>query len=241
MQFGPITRTPPARAMSSTCVLLAAAFAAGLGESVAVNRGDRDAFGHALFDRCRDGVGGHHDERVIDRFTHRCDIGIGFLAEDFVAAGIDRNDAAGVAVLAQVALRARGVLARVAGGADQRDERGSNSAWKSFACGGLLRHEKSKIEPSKDAMRTQRQQEVHPDAEPFGDPLFPLVPFVICFPCVPSVSFALNFTAFRRALGERPLEHALGDAVLQNFDRAAGDHPAAALAEAPFDQRVSSV
>jgi hypothetical protein len=58
---------------------------------------------------------------VIDGVRDRLQIGVGLLAEDFFAAGIDRDDSAGVAVLAQEALRARGVLARVAGSTDQRD------------------------------------------------------------------------------------------------------------------------
>jgi len=43
------------------------------------------------------------------------------LAEHFVARGVNRDDATGVAMLAEVALRPRRVLVRIAGGANERD------------------------------------------------------------------------------------------------------------------------
>src|SRR5690606_27123927 len=49
------------------------------------------------------------------------------------------------------------------------------------------------------------------------------------------------FTDFRRALRETALENALGNAVFQDFNRAAGDHPAAAFAETVFHQRFVGI
>ena len=46
-------------------------------------------------------------------------VGIGFLAQDLVAAGVDREHAPAVTVLAQEALGARIVLRRIGGSADQ--------------------------------------------------------------------------------------------------------------------------
>src|SRR2546430_14099713 len=44
-----------------------------------------------------------------------------------------------------------------------------------------------------------------------------------------------------RPLRKTPLEHAFGDAVLEDFDRAARDHPAAAAPNAIFDQLFLAV
>ena len=55
------------------------------------------------------------DERVLDRIRHRQEIGVGFVAVDFTASRIDRDDPAGVAVLAQKTLRARSVFCFIAG------------------------------------------------------------------------------------------------------------------------------
>src|SRR5512145_930072 len=52
---------------------------------------------------------------------------------------------------------------------------------------------------------------------------------------------AWSCSCLRGTLRERALEDGLGDAVLEDLDRAAGDHPAAALAPAPLDQRVLGV
>ena len=60
-------------------------------------------------------------EGVVNVAGHIKDARIGFFTEHFVAPRIDRHDLAGITVLAQKALRARGVLFRIAGGADQRD------------------------------------------------------------------------------------------------------------------------
>src|SRR5262245_32409409 len=43
------------------------------------------------------------------------------------------------------------------------------------------------------------------------------------------------------ALVEAAIEHVLGDAVLENLDRAAGDHPATATPHAIFHQRRATV
>src|SRR3990172_5272289 len=43
------------------------------------------------------------------------------------------------------------------------------------------------------------------------------------------------------ALGEAALKDAFGDAVLEDLDGAAGDHPAAASAHAVFDQGLAAV
>ena len=112
-------------------LLFAPAFSAGLRETVAVNGRDRHTFRHALFDRCLHGVRGHHDKRVIDRFRNRSDVRIRFLPEDLVASRVDRNDAAFVAVLAQIALRARSVLRASPEAPISATERGSKSAWNS--------------------------------------------------------------------------------------------------------------
>ena len=61
-----------------------------------------------------------HDEGMVDLPGRLGEARVGALAEHFAADRIDRDDPSGVAVLAQVALRARGVLRRVAGSADQR-------------------------------------------------------------------------------------------------------------------------
>ena len=56
----------------------------------------------------------------------------------------------------------------------------------------------------------------------------------------PGFRYSARVTArqsFPWPLREASLEHRLGDAVLEDFDRAAGDHPAAAAAHAVLDQR----
>src|SRR6185503_13445049 len=48
-------------------------------------------------------------------------------------------------------------------------------------------------------------------------------------------------TTLASALRKVAAEHAFGDAVLEDFDRAAGDHPAAAAAQAVLDERLLAV
>ncbi len=102
-------------------VLRVAARRSGFRKAVTVNGDDRDFFCHALLERCLDGARRHHDECMINVIGHSRDIGIGLVAEDFVTAGIDRENFSGVTEFVQIALRTRGVLLRVAGSADQRD------------------------------------------------------------------------------------------------------------------------
>jgi len=61
---------------------------------------------------------------VIDLSRRLREASPGALAEHLAACGIDRQDAARVAVFLQEALRPRGVLRRVAGCADERDGAG---------------------------------------------------------------------------------------------------------------------
>ena len=90
----------------------------GVGKAVGIDAHDGDAFARAVLKGALHVL--DHDERVIDLAGRIRKAPIGPLAEHFVARCIDRHDAARVAVLAQIALRPRGVLARIAGGADQR-------------------------------------------------------------------------------------------------------------------------
>ena len=92
---------------------------ARVGEAVAIDAGDRDAFARAVLERLLDLL--HHDERVVDFTRHIRESPISALAEHLIARRVDRHDAPGIAVLAQEALRTRGILARIARGADQRD------------------------------------------------------------------------------------------------------------------------
>ena len=114
-------QTHPARARElEQFMLLAAPRLAGLGETVAEDGDNRDPLLAALRDGIGDAIGRHHDESMIYGLRHCAHVGIGFFAEDLLAAGIDRDDAPGKPVVAQEALRPRGVLRGVAGGADQR-------------------------------------------------------------------------------------------------------------------------
>src|SRR6185436_17217974 len=54
-------------------------------------------------------------------------------------------------------------------------------------------------------------------------------------------STLLLLVCLRGTLRERPFEDGLSNAVLEDLDRAAGNHPATALAEAPLDQRLLGV
>ena len=101
--------------------LPAAACLAGFGESVGEDGHHRHAFRAALLDRGRNRLCRHHDEGVIDRFGDRRHVGIGALAEEFRAPRVHGEDLPAIAMLAQIALRPRGVLGGVTRGADQRD------------------------------------------------------------------------------------------------------------------------
>src|SRR5687768_1723123 len=70
----------------------------------------------------------------------------------------------------------------------------------------------------------------------------------VSFMCRPQRSNAASLlaSAAMRSITARPLrktalEHGFGDAVLEDLDRAAGDHPAAAAAQAVFDQLFLAV
>src|SRR5215211_503776 len=60
-------------------------------------------------------------------------------------------------------------------------------------------------------------------------------------PSQPASSFSRLRFRLRAALIEAAVEHVFGDAVFQNLDRAAGDHPAAAATHAILDQRLPAV
>ena len=62
-----------------------------------------------------------HDERMVDVPWNVREAREGLLAEHFPTGAVHGKDLPCVAVLAQIALRARRVLARVSGRADQRD------------------------------------------------------------------------------------------------------------------------
>ena len=64
-------------------LLFAPARLAGLGKTIAVDRRDRNLLGHALLERCRNGVGRHHDERVIDDVRDRLQVGVGLARRRF--------------------------------------------------------------------------------------------------------------------------------------------------------------
>ena len=99
--------------------LAARAVGTCVGKAVAVDGRDRHALAGAVLQRRLDLL--DHDEGVIDLQRHVGQAPVGALAQHFVARRVHRHDAAGIAVLAQEALRTRGVLARVARSADQRD------------------------------------------------------------------------------------------------------------------------
>ena len=121
----PVPSAPRVRRASSNArarhelFLARGARLAGVGEAVRVDARHRDAFARAVLEHALDVL--DHDERMVDLAGCIGQAPIRALAEHFVAGRIDWHDAAGVAVLAQIALRARRVLARVTGRADQSD------------------------------------------------------------------------------------------------------------------------
>ena len=99
-------------------------FRPGVGKAVAENRRHPHAASAALLECALHRIAWRHDEGVVDRFRRLGKTAPGTLAQHFAARSVDRHDAAGVAVLAQVAQGARSVFCSVAGCADQRDRAG---------------------------------------------------------------------------------------------------------------------
>lgn len=97
------------------------AFRARFGEAVAVHRDHRDTLAGAAFEGRQHALGGHHDQRVIDGTGDGLDAREGRLAQDLSATWIDRVERSAVTMLAQIDLRAGGVLGGVGRGADQGD------------------------------------------------------------------------------------------------------------------------
>ncbi len=100
------------------------AFGTRIREAVAEYRRDRNTTRAALLDRALDRIAGRHDEGVVDRPGRFGEAAIGAFAQHFAPGRVDRDDAARVTVLAQISQGTRGVLRRVAGGADQRHRAG---------------------------------------------------------------------------------------------------------------------
>ena len=119
MLFGPRRRTPSFLALSDNFRLALGAVGPGVGKAVAVDARHLHALARAILERRLDVL--HHDEGVVDLPGRVGDAAVSALAKHLIARGVDRHDAAAIAVLAQIALRARGVLARIARGADERD------------------------------------------------------------------------------------------------------------------------
>jgi len=105
-----------ARALDEARLALGA-FRARVGEAVAVDARHRHLAPAAVLERRLDVL--DHDEGVVDS-RGVGEAAVAGQAEDFTPGRIHREHLAGVAVLHQEALRAGGVLLRVARGADQR-------------------------------------------------------------------------------------------------------------------------
>ena len=91
------------------------AFAPRVGEAVAVDRSHRDAAPAAVLDRLLDAL--DHDKGVVDALGH---LRAGGFAKNFLSSRVHRDDASGIAMLPEEALRSRGILLLVAGSADER-------------------------------------------------------------------------------------------------------------------------
>src|SRR5260370_1054799 len=121
----PLCHRPGAAPRPAAPRLPRRALGPGVGESVAENGGDADAALTAFLDRALYRITGRHDKGVVDRAGRLGEAAKGALAEHFAARRVDRDDASGVAVLAQETHGARAVLRRIPGCPDQRDRAGS--------------------------------------------------------------------------------------------------------------------
>ena len=104
----------------SECCLLTRAFRTGFGKSVGEDGHHWHLLATAGFE-CLGHIGcRHHHEGMVDRTGHAVEVRKSLLAEEFAAGAVDRPDGPGPTVTAQKLLRAGGVLAGIARGADER-------------------------------------------------------------------------------------------------------------------------